>query len=936
GTYGGGIHRWVRNSMGHYSKSSFIHDENNENSISNNIIRSILEDSAGNIWLGTGDGLSKLRAEEKYKDSPEFQTFKNIPGDKTSLSHNYILAMYESNIGEIWIGTFGGGINRLIYNEQNDDFAFESYSDIDGLPNNVIKGILEDDRNNLWISTNKGLSKFNPENKTFKNYDVNDGLQSNEFQELACLKRENGEMIFGGINGFNVFYPNDIKDNNLPPESVITKLSIFNKAIGVGEEMNGRIVLDKPIDQLEEISLKYKENSFSIDFTALHYAAPKKNKFAYMLEGFDEDWIHTSSGKRTASYTHLEPGTYEFFVKTSNNDGVWDATPLVLRIKVIPPFWRTPIAFLFYCLLGIGFVWIFISYTLIGTREKHQLELEHLEKGKNDEIQQMKLEFFTNISHEFRTPLTLIKGPLDYLLKDGDKLDKDSLRFQYRIIQKNTDTLMKLVNQILDFRKLNQGKMKLVVRKGIISDFVQEIGETFQFLAHKKETKFEIHKPDEIVESWYDHDAVEKIVSNLLSNAFKFTPDGGSIDVVVKYETKTLDISDELRSNEQVVNFVRIEVKDSGQGIDVENQKQIFDRFYVDKGPKGQNSEGVGVGLSFVKSLVELHQGTIDVKSDSGKGTTFIVRLPANIEAYKNVEGITCKEDDDPDFLARTSEMDSFAIETNDEIEDKNMIKAKSKKPILLIVDDNEEIRQFISQVFQEYYVIYEAENGKLAFEMAMRIMPNLIITDVLMPIMDGYELCEKLKSTNTTSHIPVIMLTAKISDENELLGRKIGADGYVRKPFDIELLRIQIENILKNRDQLRKRFNVEVNMLPKEVTVNSVDESFLQQAMDIVERNMMNTEFNVEMLVKEMGYSRSNLYLKFKEITGLSSSEFIRNIRLKRAIQLFESSNLSVKEIMYMTGFNTASYFAKCFKKQFGVVPSEYVKNLDEENVSQ
>lgn len=935
GTYNGGFHRWEKAIGGGYKKSKFVHDQYDEVSVSDNIIRDIFEDSKGNIWFATGNGLSKLPEKEKYKELPKFENYRNIPGDSTSLSHNYILTIFEDSNGVIWIGTFGGGLNRMDYVVESNSYQFKDFSEKDGLSNNVIKGILEDDNNNLWISTNKGLSKFDPRNSVFKNYDLNDGLQSNEFQELACLKRKNGEMLFGGINGINVFNPGDIEDNNIPPETVLTSFSIFNQPIEIGAEMNGRIIMDKPLNELDELKLKYEENSFSFEFAALHYAAPKKNNFAYMLEGFDKDWIYTSSEKRFATYTFLEPGTYTLKVKASNNDGVWDETPSKINLTIIPPIWRTPIAFLFYGLLVLGFIWLLIRIKLIRTREKHQLELEHLENVKNEEIQQMKLEFFTNISHEFRTPLTLIKGPLDFLLSRGEKLDSSALKSQYSIIKKNTDTLLKLVNQILDFRKLAQGKMKLVVRRGLITSFIEEIGEPFQFLARKKEIIFKISTPDGDIESWYDHDALEKIFNNLLSNAFKFTPEGGEINVIIRREVNGKSKNDGNEDQLENFNFVSLEVQDSGPGIDKSLRKRVFERFYVDKGVKGQNNEGAGIGLAFVKSLVELHQGTIKIDSRPEGGARFVISLPIERSSYENLEGVTIKEDDDPDFLTRTSELESFAIERNDEIEDTNMLKSKSKKQTLLVVDDNEDIRKFIKEVFSESYTIYEAENGRDGFELAKKVMPNLILTDVLMPIMGGIEFCETLKSTNETSHIPVIMLTAKISDESEVLGRKIGADGYVRKPFDIELLGIQIENILKNRQQLRKRFNREINLQPKEITVTSADENFLNHAIEIVENNMMNTEFNVEMLVKEMGYSRSNLYLKFKEITGLSSSEFIRNIRLKRAIQLFETSNLSVKEIMYMTGFNTASYFAKCFKKQFGVVPSEYVKKLDQEKPS-
>ncbi|AUP80480.1 hybrid sensor histidine kinase/response regulator transcription factor [Flavivirga eckloniae] len=930
GTYNGGVNRLLYNkSTKSYKQDVLSHVKTDSSSISNNIIRNILEDRKGNIWFATGYGLCKLTPEEAVKNKPKFTTYKNIPSDSRSISHNYILELFESENGDIWIGTLGGGLNRLIQSKDGSSDRFESYkTENSGLPNNVIKGILEDEENNLWLSTNKGLSKFDPIKNIYRNYDINDGLQSNEFQELARLKRKNGELLFGGINGYNTFFPRDIKDNKEEAKTIITNFSISNEQINIGEYVNGRIILDKDINEIEEIQLKYKENSFSFEFAALHYASPRKNQFAYMLQGFDKDWIYTTSNKRFATYTNLEPSIYTLKVKASNNDGIWDSTPSEIKIRVIPPFWRTNFAYFFYSLIIIGFLLLFRMFTIIRTTKKHQLEIEHFEKKKTDELQRIKLEFFTNISHEFRTPITLIKGPLKYLQKNVGLLDKEVVHEQYRLIQKNSDYLLRLVNELLDFRKINQGKMRLVMRKSNIARFIKEICEPFQFLVRKKQISFNLIASDEELETWFDHDALEKIMSNLLSNAFKFTPEGGDISVEISL-SKDIGVNE---FDENEMNFVKIEVKDSGVGIEESKLPNIFERFYTDK--DNSNPKGVGIGLSFTKDIIELHQGIIEVESTPNKGTTFIVQLPVERKAYEGIPEISCKDVSEVDFHVRTSESDSMAISINDELVDSNLSQIRSKLPVLLIVDDNPDIRSFVKRVLGEKYNVYEAENGKEGFELANKLMPNIIVTDIMMPIMDGIEFCEEIKTKKETSHIPVIMLTAKLSQETEIKGLKTGADAYIRKPFDVELLELKLTNILKIREELRKRFNREISLQPQEVTVTTMDERFLQQAIEIVEKNMMNTDFSVEMLVKEMGHSRSNLYLKFKEITGLSSSEFIRNIRLKRAVQLFEKSDFSVKEIMYMTGFNTASYFAKCFKKQFGVIPSEYVsQNLAKKN---
>jgi len=925
GTYNTGINRWLYDSeTKSYTKDVLSNNKLDNSSISNNIIRNILEDKNGDIWFATGEGLCLLLKEEKFKKYPRFKVFKNNPEDKNSISHNYILELFESSEGDLWIGTLGGGLNKLI-NSADNKKTFLSYKTDDGLPNNVVKGILEDDRNNLWISTNRGLSKFSHSNKTFKNFDINDGLQSNEFQELARLKRKNGELLFGGINGFNSFYPEAIQDNSYEAETVITKLTISNKPIKIGEESNGRVILEQSLNTTKEIELKYKENSFSFEFSALHFAAPNKNHYAYILEGFNDDWVYTTFDNRFATYTNLEPNTYVLKVKASNNDGVWDSTPSEIKIVVVPPFWRTKFAYFMYFLMTVGLLLLFRRFTIIRTTEKHQLELEHVEKEKYDELQRIKLEFFTNISHELRTPLTLIKGPLKYLQKNGDNLTNQVRQEQYGLMQKNSDYLLRLVNQLLDFRKVNQGKMRLVMRKSNIVTFIQEVYEPFQFLAHKNQVILDFDTSDDKIITWFDHDAIEKIMNNLLSNAFKFTPEKGTIKVKVSLNDRKVN-KKELNGEKIKLQDVVIKVKDSGEGIPKEKLKYIFKRFYTDNKNVNNNLKGVGIGLSYVKDIVELHQGQITVKSND-KGTTFIVKIPAEKEAYANVPAITCKASNDVDYEVRTSESDSFAISINDELVDIEMSKEGSDLPVLLVVDDNADIRNFLKQALSDDYIIYEAENGKKGLDIANKLVPNIIITDILMPVMDGIELCDKIKSNKETSHIPVIMLTAKLSKESEIKGRQTGADGYIRKPFDVELLGLKLKNTLEYRETLRSKFNKNITFQPKDVTVTTLDERFLQQAIEIVEKHMMNTDFSVEMLVKEMGLSRSNLYLKFKEITGLSSSEFIRNIRLKRAVQLFEKSDYSVKEIMYMTGFNTASYFAKCFKKQFGVIPSEYVK---------
>ncbi|WP_010133917.1 two-component regulator propeller domain-containing protein [Ochrovirga pacifica] len=931
GTYSGGVFMIALNEKQEFVvKKHFKHQPDNPNSIGGTIIRNIYEDSKKNLWFATGTGLSKLNYQQIAQSSPKFINYKHQENNPKSLSLDYILSIHESKKGELWIGTFGGGLNKMITPIDENEAQFKTYTKKEGLPNNVIKGILEDNKGNLWISTNNGISKFNPEKEIFKNYNIYDGLQSNEFQELACFKRKDGEMIFGGINGFSAFYPNKIKDNPYAPKTAITKISLFNNELKPGEKVEERVILKQSIDKTKKLTFTYDQNSISFEFAALQYSSPLKNQYAYKLTGFENRWNYTQSNKRFATYTNLSPGTYVFHVKSSNGDGVWNNDAKKIVIEITPPFWKTMWAYIIYALLIVLSLLGFWKFTLIRSHKKHTLELQKIEQNKYQELQQMKMEFFTNISHEFRTPLTLIKGPLEYLQKKGESLDFNAVKNQYTLMEKNTEYLLRLVKQLLDFQKLDKGKMDLVVYEKNIAKFVKEVAEPFKFIGEKKKINYTVRSESDSIYSYFSPDALEKVMNNLLSNAFKFCPDGGIVDVYV-YVKKTYH-SDRLTKG-AVYNRVVIEVKDSGSGISEAKKQRIFNRFYSNSAKELANPTGTGIGLSYTKSLIDLHQGSIAVVDNEYGGTTFAVNLPQEKQAYIDKPNINFGNQEDGVSGTSAYVASAHQVAVKDEEEDKEqIIKKRPELPMVLVVDDNSDIRQFIRQSLQENYNILEAEDGKKGFEIAQKQIPNIIISDYVMPEMDGVEFCIKCKETSETSHIPFILLTAKTSQENEQKGLESGADDYITKPFNLEALQLKIKNIISKRSHLRKRFNQEIILKPEEVTVTSADEIFLQKAMDVVEKNMMNTEFSVEMLVKEMNVSRSNLYLKLKEITGLSSSEFIRSIRLKRAVQLLETSDLSVKEIMYMTGFNSPSYFAKCFKKQFEMTPSEYISknNID------
>jgi len=931
GSYFNGLHRWMPddNLQKDYKRQRI--GEGDGTPLPSQIIRSIAEDNKGNIWVGTGDGLVMIPASQADKAAPEFNVYKNKPGDTSSLSNNYILPIHVTKAGAVWIGTFGGGINQFVPGDEGTAGHFKSYGKASGLVDEVIKGILEDERGFLWVSSNDGLSRFDPQKEVFENFDVNDGLQSDEFGEIAACIQNDGSMVFGGVNGLTVFFPESIRKNTTKARPVVTGMNILNKPISVGEKREGRVVLPRSFDDLDRIELTHHENTISFELGVLHYSAPEKNRIAYKLDGFNEDWIYPPPGQRLASYTNLPDGNYTFQLKGSNNDEIWNEELLQFDVIINPPFWRTNLAYLLYGLLVLGFLYLIRRYSIIDIKEKNKIELKKLDQEKTEELNQLKLQFFTNISHEFRTPLTLIAGPLESLIRNQSGIDPDQRNQYYHLMYKNSKYLLRLVNELLDFRKLEQGKLSLKVSKSNVVKYVEETVAPFEFLATKKSINFKVIAEERPITTWFAPEVVEKILFNLLSNAFKFTPEGGEITVTIEKLTNK-----DGRFKKQLPGYgtLLISIEDTGKGMSAKKLKRIFDRFYKgDHKDDPNNREGTGIGLAYTKSLVGLHRGLIDVASRVGEGSIFYLRLPLDKSVYPQSE---IEQRDLKDYVPESDPVDYFMPEENNREEEQNALQLQGSfllrqeenedSPLLLYIDDNPDLRNYIRRSFANDFRVIAADGGESGLELAQTSLPDIIISDVMMPGTDGIEVLQKLKSTPQTSHIPVILLTAKDNEESMLEGLKYGADGYVTKPFNHESLRQQILNIVQHRNILRDRFRREVITEPAEVTVTDSDELFLRQAMDIVEENMSNTEFSVDQLVREMGVSRSKLYLKLKALTGQSSSEFVRTVRLKRAVQLLENSNYSVKEVMYMTGFNTASYFSKCFKRQFGIVPSEYV----------
>jgi signal transduction histidine kinase/ligand-binding sensor domain-containing protein/DNA-binding response OmpR family regulator len=895
GTLGSGLDLFDR------KKNVFYHYKYGEvNSVSSNFILHIAEDKNKNLWLATALGVNML----EYKTG-RFVYFNNNPSDKNSLCNNNVTFVFPDSRGLVWIATREG---LSVYNPFNR--KIKNYFMSDGLPSNTIQCIAEDNLHHIWISSTNGLTRFFVKSFTNNelvfdifNYDKSDGLQGSEFNEKACLKTSKGELVFGGANGFNIFNPQKIESNTIKPPVYITDLYLFNEEVRVNKPVFKRVVLTKSLMDTKKLKLRYSENIFSIEFAALNYLHPEKNRFKYKLEGFNETWIETNSLHPKATYTNLDPGKYIFRVIASNDDGVWDEEGASLEIVVSPPFWRSPLAFVLYFFIIIGTLIYARRQVVRKARMKFSLENERREARRLHELDMLKIRFFTNISHEFRTPLTLIVTPLEKMLKTTQDASQQT---QLSLIHRNAKRLLNLVNQLLDIRRLEVEPFKLNPQIGDLVFFVRDITSSFSDFGEKKNIQLTFKSNVEYVNMAFDADKMEKILFNLLSNAFKFTYENGAVEVSIEYNI--------LENNDK--SAVILKVKDTGIGVPAEMQERIFDQFIQNtEMPVNIINQGSGIGLALAKEFVRLHNGRIGVESEVGQGSCFYVELPVNISADA-VGG------DKVETVLINAEKEALPENEMDESLSKS-------KPSLMLVEDNDDLRFYLKDNLRIHYQIFESGNGTDALKKIMEIVPDLVVSDIAIPGIDGIELCKKLKNDKRTSHIPVILLTAHLDNTQRVNGFEAGADDYLTKPFSFEILESRIKNLISQRDSLRKTFKTNFELNPSEIEVVSLDEKFLQKSLEVVEKQIGNPDFSVEDLSKEMGMSRVHLYKKLLFLTGKTPSEFIRLIRLKRAAQLLQKSQLTVAEVSYQTGFNNPKYFARYFKDEFGILPSAYAQEF-------
>ncbi|HET6995533.1 MAG TPA: ATP-binding protein, partial [Chitinophagaceae bacterium] len=863
----------------------------------NGYIRDIVEDKVGNIWIAThGGGMTVL--------NPLSGKFTIYHTRNSSLPNDKVLTLHQDNRGNIWAGTFGNGVAML----DPKTNTFTCFSESNGLQNNTVYKILEDQTGLIWVSTNKAISSIDIDTKKINNYSSHNGVQNNNFVGGAGLALSSGEIFFGGLEGFNYLNPAYLKRTSTVSPVLITDLRISNRS--VIPSSNGPI--KENISIAKEIDLDYKQN-FALSFVGLNYTSPEQNRYAYKLEGFDKDWNYVGH-TTTASYTNLDPGVYTFRVKASNNDGIWNNEGASIKIYVHPPFWRTTLAYILYACLIIGLV-LYLRYRSIRKwKNKFHLEQEQKEVERVRELDRLKIKFLTNLSHEFRTPISLILGPVDTLLSQQN----EKTYSQLSMIKRNAKRLLNLVNQLLDFRKMEEQELTLHESEGELVSFIKEASDSFKDLSEKNKINFVFKSHIEQLHTWFDHDKIERILFNVLSNAFKFTLEGGTISLELQRMSHPPDLSG---------NWITVQISDSGIGIPVDKKEKIFERFFQNATSASILNQGTGIGLSITKEFVEMHGGIIDVQSECGKGTTFSIHLP-----FVPVTSITNNIDKKllPDPGINAIRQNGKAAEKANGSHSGN---GNREMPLILLVEDNEDFRVYLRDNLRLHYKVAEAADGHEGWQRTLSQHPELIVSDISMPYMNGIELTKKIKSDKRTSHIPVILLTALTGEKEQIKGLETGANDYVTKPFNFEVLNAKIHNILALNNTLKNTYTKQIKVLSPEIKIDSDDEKLLNTIMIYLEENLTNPQLSVEDLSRHVGMSRSSLYTKILELTGKTPVEYIRSVKLDKAAVLLEKSDMNIAQIAYSTGFSTPHYFTKLFKAKYEMLPSEFMIKMRRRN---
>ncbi|MBK5195431.1 MAG: response regulator, partial [Proteiniphilum sp.] len=859
-------------------------------------VRIITDDRFGNICLGTTLGFIMFDADFEKPEDIVFKLYVRNKNDLHSIGANDIIDICTTQSGETFIGTFGGGISKI---EETDSLgfsvSFETYGSDHGLPSNIILSLLEDNRGNLWIGSEGGLTKFNRKEQTFENFsEIKRLMKRYNFSENSRYRLSDGRMLFGYSHGMVIFDPESVKNNTFNPYLALVQFKLFNRNLPITSSG----LLKRNINLIERLVLKHNQNFIGIEFAALDYIDPENILYTYKLDGFDKEWIY-SGNQRTVNYTNLSRGKYLFHVKSTNSDGVWVDNERTLAIEVLPPFWGTGWAYLIYALLT--FLVLYITFRILYTfyRMRNKIILEKQES-------EIKTRFFTNISHEIRTPLTMIVSPIENLLQS--KATPDPVKKQLTLVSKNTNRLLNMVNQILDFQKMEQ--TPLTVSKIEIAPFVENLYDNYIKNAEIKEIdyRFENRIGDQII--WADAEAVEKIVVNLLSNAFKYTPPGKSIYLSLFYEN----------------NGVALQIRDTGIGISKDKQGKLFRRFESFNEDKSKPS--TGIGLSIVKEMADRHRAMIMVESEEKSGTAFTILFKKGTTHF----GTDVTIDDSPKIVRLSESL----VETDDTDKSHNVYEEISDHPCVLVVEDDDDLRQFIRSILESDYDVHEASDGQEGFDKALELIPDFIVSDIMMPEIDGIELLRKVRENIHTSHILFLLLTAKTTLDSKLEGFEHGADEYISKPFSVSYFKARVKNLLQRRGELQKYYRSRSIRKSKTMLngkddmsrpVNDKELEFIGSINSFIEVHLGNNDFVIEDLAVEMGMSRTVFFKKLKGLTGLAPIEYVRDILMQHAAELLENSDYTIKEISYMVGMNDAKYFARCFKKKYKMTPSEYKK---------
>ncbi|WP_158285107.1 hybrid sensor histidine kinase/response regulator transcription factor [Arenibacter aquaticus] len=917
----------------------------------------ITEDKSGNLWLGAKNGVFKINLDSKadiqniesLNDNPFFKDFKltlaryvyldplydflwigtaedglfrvNIKGDpplkdaeieefragKNSgdLPKNFVSAILRDNRGELWLGTEGAGICKV----ENSDATprFIPFSEKDGLSNNVVKSINVDNQNNLWIATNIGLNKFYPDKQKFRIFGTEEGLPFEDFW-YSSEHLGNGKLVLSGLEGFTFFDPTKIQESEKLPNLEFGDFKIYNRTVKPKDSVQGRVVLDKRLHNGQTLNLKYDENVFSVEATSLHYTSPENHFLKYRLIPIDQNWFQSTSDQRFINYNGLQPGNYTLEVSASNSIGEW-TEPMKIRISIHPPFWKTPLAYVLYILLALLIVGIVLFYILKVQSLHHNIQLEQIEKDKVKEINAAKLRFFANISHELKTPLNLISAPIkelsSRLLNDPDSREK------LGIVERQSKKIGQLIDQIHDFEKVDANLMEMEFSRFYFNEFLDQILVDFQYLAYNSEKKLTVVPPDNNIVVSADRDKLEKIFNNLLSNAFKYTAIYDNITIAYQCEDKDLIVS----------------VTDTGRGIDADDLPHIFERYYQSKKIENVHSSGSGIGLAFSKKLVEMHYGYLEVTSKMGVGTTMQVRLP--IVKKESLQDQASKEN--AIINAENAVAHSEATVLKTEI---STIKTSGEhsESLIFYAEDDIDMRMYVSKVLSKFFKVKTFSNGKECLDAMDDQWPDLLISDIQMPLMNGLDLCKRIKADVKTSHIPVILLTALADIENQIQGIKDGADAYIKKPFDARQLVARTEALLTNKQRLRERFEIGIP-LTKDNNINSRnDNAFLEKLYHLMAENLDNQNLDMDQFARKLYLNRTHFYQKVKALTNKTPFEMLKMYRLKRAAELLvQEPDVSVNDVYTMTGFKSRTHFSKLFKETYGVSPGKYVDSLDQ-----